>query len=119
MSSLEAGPKYYNPEDWQLINTEHPYECSKYQIDLLSAHFDRLALREPPENKRTRQFVMEPGVTSTTIMDTLAGGWFMTTLRVFAFYLVCRAFFLSTTTGPFALWDLMCLLGNPHSMLVP
>ena len=72
-SSLEASPKFYDSEDWQLTKTEHSYESSKYQIDIIATNLDRIALNSN-ERKPIRHFVSEPGVCSTSISLALASG---------------------------------------------
>lgn len=84
-SSLEASPKFYDPSDWQLTDTDHSYEGSKYQIDLVGTTLDQLALTKT--GKRTRHFVAEPGVCSTSISKALVSG-FLDYVKVFFFYLV-------------------------------
>jgi len=72
MSSLEASPLYYTPEDWQCKANEHSYETTKYQIDLVGTLLDRLALQDP-YNKIPRHFVVQPGICSTSISNALVG----------------------------------------------
>lgn len=91
MSSLEASPKFYDAEDWQLKKTEHSYENSKYQIDLIATHLDCLSLQESQlsESKRTiRHFVAEPGICSTNISHALVNP-FTEFCKLMIFYLVC------------------------------
>lgn len=84
-SSLEASPKFYDSKDWQLKLTEHSYESSKYQIDLIATNLDHLALQA--NGKRVRHFISEPGVCSTPISRALIGPFF-DYLKVLAFYVV-------------------------------
>ncbi|KAK7471222.1 3-keto-steroid reductase [Stygiomarasmius scandens] len=66
-SSLEAR-KTYDSEDWQLKETEDPYGSSKYQMELISSHLDRVSLKTTSESeKRVRHFVAHPGVCHTDI----------------------------------------------------
>ncbi|KAF9523466.1 hypothetical protein CPB83DRAFT_910652 [Crepidotus variabilis] len=84
-SSLEASPKFYDSEDWQLVKTEHSYESVKYQIDLISATLDEDARNSPLHNP-TRHFVSEPGVCSTNISSALVTP-FLEMLKVILFYI--------------------------------
>ncbi|KAF9464278.1 hypothetical protein BDZ94DRAFT_1162332 [Collybia nuda] len=86
MSSLEASPTFYEPEDWQLKKTEHSYESCKYQIDLIASQLDRVALRDPNGKPRIRHFVTQPGVCSTNVSRALAGP-FLDMLKVILFYI--------------------------------
>lgn len=87
-SSLEASPKFYDSKDWQLKSTEHSYESTKYQIDLIATCLDQLATSAPPiSGKPVRHFVSEPGVCSTPISRALVGP-VLDYLKVFAFYIV-------------------------------
>jgi 3-keto steroid reductase len=85
MSSIESSPKFYDSDDWQLKKTNHPYEPSKYQIDLIGTHLDRLALSEssPP---LVRHIVVHPGIASTNISQA-AIIWILDYVKVLAFYL--------------------------------
>jgi len=85
-SSLEASPKYYDSEDWQLTKTEHSYECSKYQIDIIAVNLDRIALNSNDEGKPIRHFVSEPGVCSTSISRALVSG-ILDYIKTLLFYL--------------------------------
>ncbi|KAL0949047.1 hypothetical protein HGRIS_009140 [Hohenbuehelia grisea] len=83
MSSLEGSPEFYDSDDWQLTRTEHSYQASKYQIDLISAALDHRAVKlgEP------RHVVVHPGVASTKVASALASG-FLDFIKVLVFYLV-------------------------------
>ncbi|KAF9443628.1 hypothetical protein P691DRAFT_808692 [Macrolepiota fuliginosa MF-IS2] len=88
-SSLEASPSFYDSDDWQLTKTEHSYESSKYQIDLIATHLDllaRRALEEDPTSRPVRHFVSEPGVCSTNVSIALTGP-ILEILKVWAFYI--------------------------------
>ncbi|KAJ6567371.1 hypothetical protein DFH09DRAFT_1156773 [Mycena vulgaris] len=86
-SSLEASPKFYDKEDWQLTKTAHSYEGVKYQIDLVATILDRRALKDPAPLKRIRHFISHPGVCHTKISTNLvAHGGLLDTLKVIAFY---------------------------------
>ncbi|EJD00851.1 uncharacterized protein FOMMEDRAFT_21336 [Fomitiporia mediterranea MF3/22] len=83
MSSLEANPACYDPEDWQLVRNARSYEASKYQIDLLAGWFEQRQQRalSVSDKKReagfkdgnantqvpVRHFLFHPGVVRTNI----------------------------------------------------
>ncbi|KAG5650015.1 hypothetical protein H0H81_001080 [Sphagnurus paluster] len=98
MSSLEASPAFFDPDDWQLKSSAHSYECTKYQIDLISTHLDRRALQTPLP-RRIRHFVTEPGVCSTNVANALVGP-LLDFCKLITFYLA--RFF-----------------GSPHHTIVP
>ncbi|KAG6897681.1 hypothetical protein C0992_012430 [Termitomyces sp. T32_za158] len=85
-SSIEASPEFFNPEDWQNKCSEHSYESTKYQIDLISTRLDQLALQRPA-SRRIRHFVTHPGVCSTNVADALIGP-VLNLCKVLVFYLV-------------------------------
>jgi len=88
-SSLEASPKFYDSKDWQLKTTEHSYESTKYQIDLIACHLDQIAVKTiPAGEKRIRHLITEPGVCSTTISAAIAGPM-LDKIKVLLFYIVC------------------------------
>lgn len=93
-SSLEASPKFYDSEDWQLTKTTHSYESSKHQIDIIATNLDRIALKSN-EGKPIRHFVSEPGICHSTISRALATG-ILDYIKVLLFYVVsspCIFFF--------------------------
>ena len=69
MSSLEADPSCYDPDDWQLLCTEKPYDASKYQIDLVAGHLEREQQRAIVAGEKIpiRHFIAHPGVVRTNI----------------------------------------------------
>ncbi|KAF6762449.1 3-keto sterol reductase [Ephemerocybe angulata] len=101
-SSVEASPAFYDPADWQLKNTTHSYESSKYQIDIVATTLDRLSTHpnnldsEPkssnPTNAsrngsgRVRHFVSQPGVVNTNVANALIGPFF-DMIKICLFYL--------------------------------
>jgi 3-keto steroid reductase len=88
-SSLEASPKFYDSKDWQLKTTEHSYESTKYQIDLIACHLDQMAIKAiPAGEKKIRHLITEPGVCSTTISAAIAGP-ILDKIKVLLFYIVC------------------------------
>lgn len=87
-SSLEASPKFYDSEDWQLTKTGHSYESSKYQIDIIAINLDRMALNSNGNGgKPIRHFVSEPGVCSTSISRALVSG-VLDYIKTLLFYFV-------------------------------
>jgi hypothetical protein len=89
-SSLEASPKFYDSEDWQLTKTRHSYESSKYQIDIIAINLDRMALNSN-EGKSIRHFISEPGICSTSISRALVSG-ILDYIKTILFYLVSLLF---------------------------
>ncbi|KIL67356.1 hypothetical protein M378DRAFT_102521 [Amanita muscaria Koide BX008] len=85
MSSIEASPIFYNSEDWQCKVTDHSYESSKYQIDLIGNLLDRLASQDPTLTS-SRHFVVQPGIVSTSISDALVGP-LLNFVKLLSFYL--------------------------------
>ncbi|KAG6829684.1 hypothetical protein H0H92_003802 [Tricholoma furcatifolium] len=85
-SSLEASPAYFDPEDWQNKSTEHSYEATKYQIDLISTRLDQLSLQRPA-SRRIRHFITHPGVCSTNVANALIGP-VLDMCKLLAFYIV-------------------------------
>ncbi|KAF9004725.1 hypothetical protein BDQ17DRAFT_1354559 [Cyathus striatus] len=83
-SSLEASPKFYDSEDWQLKETEHSYESSKYQIDLVAITLDRYAAAN--SIKPIRHFISHPGVCSTNVSAALVNP-VLDVLKVMLFYI--------------------------------
>ncbi|KAI0698879.1 hypothetical protein BC835DRAFT_1268627 [Cytidiella melzeri] len=61
-SSLEGQPCWYDHEDWQLLKTDHAYEGSKYEIDLVASELQRRSLRSDEGGKVVRHFIVHPGV---------------------------------------------------------
>ena len=86
MSSIEASPTYYNPEDWQCKATSHSYENTKFEIDLIATFLDRLSLQDST-HKRSRHFIAQPGVCSTSISKALIGP-VLDLIKLFFFYVV-------------------------------
>ena len=88
MSSHEASPEFYDPKDWQLVKSEHSYECSKYQMNMMSLHLDREAIRGHPDGTpAVRHLIAYPGVAGTSIATAILGTF--TSLCMFAaFYIV-------------------------------
>ncbi|KAG6831902.1 hypothetical protein H0H87_003553 [Tephrocybe sp. NHM501043] len=85
-SSLEASPSFFDAEDWQNKKTEHSYESTKYQIDLISTRLDQLALQRPA-SRRVRHFISHPGVCSTNVANALVGP-VLNFCKIVVFYIV-------------------------------
>lgn len=94
-SSLES-VHYYDPEDWQLLKTEHSYEASKYQMDLIGTQLGIQATAAQKSSKipaNIRHFVVQPGVANTGMIDLLIVA-FMKYFMLIAFYIVSSPNFL-------------------------
>ena len=91
MSSLEASPQFYQPEDWQLKNTEFSYQSSKYQIDILATQLDHLSLAQEVNtsgpSQVIRHFLAEPGVCHTNVHHAI-GGPLVDFWKLLFFYIV-------------------------------
>lgn len=103
MSSLEANPQHYDSSDWQLTQSIHSYEGSKYQMDLIGSELDRRAITaSQSEGKKlpeVRHFVVHPGVVYTSI-DAVLLGAFLHKVKEWVFYLVrIMSFFCCVVTG--------------------
>lgn len=88
MSSLES-VHYYDSEDWQLLKTDHSYESSKYQMDLIGTQLDKQVTTGPGKTTspaNIRHFVVQPGVAHTGIIDLLIIK-FMQYFMLLAFYM--------------------------------
>ncbi|KAH7916119.1 NAD(P)-binding protein [Hygrophoropsis aurantiaca] len=89
MSSHEANSKFYDPNDWQLVQSEHSYECSKYQMDMLSLHLDRQALQDHTNSGPiVRHITVLPGVAGTNIASALLGQ--LSSLGMFIAFYIAR-----------------------------
>ncbi|PPQ97106.1 hypothetical protein CVT26_001011 [Gymnopilus dilepis] len=85
-SSIEASPKYYDSDDWQLKKSEHSYESSKYQVDLLATTLNQAAGQSTPATRKpTKHFISEPGVCSTSISAKLIHP-FLDYIKLILFY---------------------------------
>ena len=75
VSSIEARASFYDPKDWQLIDNDHSYEASKYQIDLLAGCLEAQQAKQlvssPVEKDDSlmpiRHFLTHPGVVMSGI----------------------------------------------------
>ena len=95
----------FDPSDWQLLDSDKPYEGSKYETDLLVGYFEsqqqkRLleyaSEQEREKALRIRHLLVHPGVASTNIIGTSLGK-ILVVLMDMAFYIVRG--FSSTTTA--------------------
>ncbi|KAF8835829.1 NAD(P)-binding protein [Paxillus ammoniavirescens] len=74
ISSHGASSEFYDPTDWQLVKTGHPYDCSKYQMNQISLYLDREATHNQVDGKSiVRHFTVLPGVAATNIANGLLG----------------------------------------------
>ncbi|KAG9317131.1 NAD(P)-binding protein [Chiua virens] len=72
ISSHEASSEFYDPQDWQLVKSEHSYECSKYQMNMISLYLDREAARGQLDGTRAvRHLTAYPGVVGTSIASAM------------------------------------------------
>ena len=72
-TSLE-GTHFYRPDDWQLVETDHSYEASKYQTELIASQLENQALRLEEQTNlpaKVRHVLIHPGCASTGIADSL------------------------------------------------
>ncbi|KAF8121340.1 NAD(P)-binding protein [Boletus edulis] len=89
ISSHEASSEYYDPKDWQLVKSEHSYECSKYQMNMISLYLDRQATRGQRDGKPTvKHSIAYPGVAGTSIATALLGTF--SSLCMFAAFYIAR-----------------------------
>ncbi|KAN0097810.1 hypothetical protein V8E55_002256 [Tylopilus felleus] len=89
ISSHEASSEFYDPKDWQLIKSEHSYQCSKYQMNMLSLYLDREAVRgQLDDTPAIRHFISYPGVAGTNIATAMLGTF--TSLCMFATFYIAR-----------------------------
>lgn len=88
ISSHEASSEFYDPKDWQLVKSENSYQCSKYQMNMISLYLDREAIRgQLDDTPAIRHFTAYPGVAGTSIANALLGTF--TSLCMYAtFYVV-------------------------------
>lgn len=71
-------------DDWQLVQTNRPYETSKYQISLVAKTLD---IASASSGNSVRHFITHPGVTGTNIMSEYLGP-IREFLMVMTFYIV-------------------------------
>ena len=83
MGSLEAAPLFHPDDDWQLTETMHSYQGSKYEVELLSFELDKRALNAQSKVRTTaldgsdrlrpqiRHIIVSPGVIQTNMSKLL------------------------------------------------
>ncbi|EPQ59670.1 hypothetical protein GLOTRDRAFT_103653 [Gloeophyllum trabeum ATCC 11539] len=80
-SSLEGHRSSLDLDDYQLLKTEHSYEASKYQTELIATHLSR----QTASKGKIMHFVSHPGVVHTNVFSA-ALTWFTDALKILAFY---------------------------------
>lgn len=126
MSSIEALPSCYNPDDWQLLNNDHSYEASKFQTDLMVGHFESQQQMqlvksaanddENTEVPRIRHVLVHPGVASTNIAAASLN-WLLMFFMDLSFYFVCSPPILSFVCLTLAMQARM--LGSQNHVITP
>lgn len=118
-SSLEADPSSYDPNDWQLLNSEKPYDASKYQIDLLAGHLELEQQRElsAGADVPVRHLLIHPGVVRTNIATKSLNSCVLDSLMQLAFFIVRRPTGSSSMTyilftGRLTAWDPLHMFGR-------
>ncbi len=86
MSSLEAQP-WYDEDDWQLFKTDHSYEGSKYQIDLIASKLAKRSLEAKGEADAVRHYLVHPGVVHSNMTNGMIF-FFFDMCKVILFYIV-------------------------------
>ncbi|KAI6122840.1 hypothetical protein EV401DRAFT_1950221 [Pisolithus croceorrhizus] len=110
VSSHEATSEFYNPDDWQLINDNHSYQSSKYQVNLLALRLDREATKHSvPGIPVVRHFSVLPGIVATSIASAMLGP-IMSVCMLITFYIVSggvhQSTFITSSDGRrFGFWD--------------
>ena len=86
MSSLESRADAYDADDWQLVQSQQPYEGTKFQTDLVCAELARRA--GPSPTAAVRYITVHPGVVDSAIDAAISSGSFSTLFKTIIFYLV-------------------------------
>src|SRR6266702_1987868 len=90
MSSLGAYADAFDADDWQLVQSERPYEGSKFQNDLVCTELARRA--GPSPTAAVRHITVHPGVVDSLIDAALVGS-FSAKIKLVVMYLVrCLSF---------------------------
>lgn len=113
-SSLEGHRSSLDLDDYQLLKTEHSYEATKYQTELIATHLSRHTASEG----RIRHFVSHPGVVHTNVFSA-ALTWFTDALKILAFYIVSYAFRLALDQITEYGVPQARLCGSPHHPITP
>lgn len=100
MSSLEAQPCWYDHDDWQLIKTDHSYEGTKYEVDLIACKLSKRSLQPDGEGHAIRHFIVHPGIAHSNMTNGMVF-WFLDQLKVILFYIV-SPFNLSSRPRPYS-----------------
>lgn len=87
MSSLEGQPCWYDHDDWQLVKTDHSYEGTKYQIDLIASSLSKRSQQPGGEGNVVRHFIVHPGIAHSNMTNGMVW-FFFDTLKVILFYIV-------------------------------
>ena len=96
MGSLEGQPRWYNHDDWQLLKTDHSYEASKYELDLIANKLNQRSLQPGRESNIVRHFLVHPGIVHSNMTQGMVT-LFFDTLKVMLFYVVSSSHrFLAT-----------------------
>ena len=86
MSSLESRAEAYSADDWQLVESQLPYEGTKFQTDLVCAELARRA--GPLSTAAVRYITVHPGVVDSSIDAAIASGSLAAWFKTVIFYLV-------------------------------
>jgi len=102
MSSLEAIQDNFDSMDWQLTETEMPYEGSKCQVDLISATLDFESTSiVANESCAVRHMIIQPGVVDTDIFGASQIGFFLNVFKLLTFYVARILFSENHTITPY------------------
>ncbi|CAE6491945.1 unnamed protein product [Rhizoctonia solani] len=83
-TSIEGRPSFFpGLDDYQLVSTDHAYEASKYEAELVACGLDQL---ESERNNGVRHLVVHPGIAGTNIFFEHTG-WLLDKLMFLAFYI--------------------------------
>ncbi|KIP09853.1 hypothetical protein PHLGIDRAFT_102186 [Phlebiopsis gigantea 11061_1 CR5-6] len=85
-SSLEGQPCWYDHDDWQLVKTDHSYEGTKFQIDLIASKLNERSLLPGGEGHVVRHFLVHPGIAHSNMTNGMVYAFF-DTLKLILFYI--------------------------------
>ena len=89
MSSVEGQPCWHDHDDWQLTKTDHAYEATKYQIDIISARLAQKSTESGGESDVVRHYNVHPGIVHTNMTNGMV--WFFLDMcKLLLFYIVSR-----------------------------